>query len=811
MEKQIQIISNWELEKYSSTNRINCPKCDGKKTFTRFVTKDTNGSTNPRRFGDDVLENDLNVGACGRKDKCGHYKHPFAFYKEFFPEKITKKDNSQDQKETQERKILPKQEEKINYIQPKIINHFKKDIEQTALWHYLVESKKMDQDIVRNTFEDYNIGHLPRHENSTLLPIQDAQGNFRTGKIYQFDKEKGSVLKTIKEDGQKLRQIFWLPKTLKIKGNFQTCYFGQHLLTKYPKKPVALVESERTAIYMSCLYPQYNWLATMAMDSLNNPRIKSDLEPFLMENHKVFLFSDKGQEQKWVNKIKDSNLDFFIFDGFKDTNLKKGADIEDLLNSDSNFKLNKQQFKNINKNGITYIKLPRFQDRLLAYKNFVLVHAGLDHRNRRKFNSKNIKNIQIKNTMEDKKIRKPIEEEKNFLTEKIELAMQGSNDPQEYEKALAVDGIKIEKIFDEKGEQTAMSYVMEKDGEEIQIRASEINQKNIELEEVKIDGIIDSKTFLNDKGQQVDEKEATQVEFNIAKVDIQKEQFLEATLLEEPQFIENKKGEISAVVRAIYQDAEGYTKTMVYFDAEGTENAKNGIFQEGDLVVLNREKSKEINGEETFYLENIQENINHFKKEQIDGVVHEKIFLNDRGDKVEEKEATQVEFQIAVPKKEEKKTEEKKNNPYNIKPIDAFELYGLKMGIYDYKKNKSLQNLQVGDVVRASGSVQKNLDGTKEFKKISGGLAVLDGESKARIIAEYNKQKNTGQLEKKEIDNKKDIKKVIIEKTSLSEDKKSVKKDMKINISEEEINKEMSKSERGEKVKEINKEQFLKI
>jgi len=716
MEKQeIQIISNWELEKYSSSNRIDCPKCESKKTFTRFVTRETNGSVNPRRFGDDVLENDPNVGACGRKDKCGHYKHPFAFYKEFFPEKITK-DTSQDQKETQERKILPIQEEKINYIQPKIINHFKKDIEQTALWHYLVESKKMDHDIVRNAFEDYQIGHLPRHENSTLMPIQDAQGNFRTGKIYQFDKEKGSVFKTIKEDGQELRQMFWLQKTLKIKGNFQTCYFGQHLLTKYPDKPVSIVESERTAVYMSCLYPQYNWLATMSAANFTEEKIKIELENNLKQDHQIFIFPDKGQEENWEVKTKNSFLDFHIFDGLKHSDLKLGADIEDLLNSDSNFKLSNKQFKNI-KNDTTNFKLHRFQNRLLADENFVFLYPILDHWDRYNFNSKNIKNIQIKNTDD--------------------------------------------------------------------------------MEETKVRKSIDSKTFLNDTGQQVD---------------IQKEQFLEATLLEDPQFIENKKGEISAVVRAIYQDAEGYTKTMVYFDAEGTENAKNGIFQEGDMVVLNREKSKEINGEETFYLENIQENVNHFRKEQIDGIVHEKVFLNEKGEKVDEKEATQVEFKIAVPKKEEKKEKEKKNDTKTTgKPIDAFELYGLKMGIFEFKNNKSLQNLQVGDVVRASGSVQKNIDGKKEFKKLSGGLSVLDGETKARIISEYNKQKNHSKGEKEEIKNTKDIKNTIVNAMEFSE-KKELKKDTKLEISAEEINKAIAKTDTmSQKTGTKTKEQLIEM
>jgi hypothetical protein len=35
-------------------------------------------------------------------------------------------------------------------------------------------------------------------------------------------------------------------------GDFELkqCYFGEHLLEKYPEKPVAVVESEKTAVDM---------------------------------------------------------------------------------------------------------------------------------------------------------------------------------------------------------------------------------------------------------------------------------------------------------------------------------------------------------------------------------------------------------------------------------------------------------------------------------------------------------------------------------------------------------------------------------
>ena len=44
--------------------------------------------------------------------------------------------------------------------------------------------------------------------------------------------------------------------------NFKNCFFGQHLIYQQPDKPIAIVESEKTAIIASFFMPQYNWLAT---------------------------------------------------------------------------------------------------------------------------------------------------------------------------------------------------------------------------------------------------------------------------------------------------------------------------------------------------------------------------------------------------------------------------------------------------------------------------------------------------------------------------------------------------------------------
>lgn len=39
------------------------------------------------------------------------------------------------------------------------------------------------------------------------------------------------------------------------------CLFGEHLLKKYPDKPVGMVEAEKTALICSALMPQLVWVA----------------------------------------------------------------------------------------------------------------------------------------------------------------------------------------------------------------------------------------------------------------------------------------------------------------------------------------------------------------------------------------------------------------------------------------------------------------------------------------------------------------------------------------------------------------------
>ena len=48
------------------------------------------------------------------------------------------------------------------------------------------------------------------------------------------------------------------------------CLFGEHLLTRYPERIVALVEAEKTAVIGAGFIPEYVWLATGGRSGVND-------------------------------------------------------------------------------------------------------------------------------------------------------------------------------------------------------------------------------------------------------------------------------------------------------------------------------------------------------------------------------------------------------------------------------------------------------------------------------------------------------------------------------------------------------------
>ena len=106
--------------------------------------------------------------------------------------------------------------------------------------------------------------------------------------------------------------------------------FGEHLLID-KTKPVAIVESEKTAVIASVYLPQFIWLAAGSLTNLNAEKC------CVLKGRIVTLFPDLNGFEKWSNKAKElSGLAIFTVSDLlerkaNETEKQQGFDLADYL------------------------------------------------------------------------------------------------------------------------------------------------------------------------------------------------------------------------------------------------------------------------------------------------------------------------------------------------------------------------------------------------------------------------------------------------------------------------------------------------
>jgi predicted P-loop ATPase len=115
------------------------------------------------------------------------------------------------------------------------------------------------------------------------------------------------------------------PYSLKArKGEkYNLCLFGEHLLTN---QVVCLVESEKTAIIASFIYPEFDWLATGGANKLTDEKMH------VLYGRQIYYLNDAdkaGKENSTIKKLKKYEQNFTIIDLFPDQT--NGYDLADAI------------------------------------------------------------------------------------------------------------------------------------------------------------------------------------------------------------------------------------------------------------------------------------------------------------------------------------------------------------------------------------------------------------------------------------------------------------------------------------------------
>ena len=249
-----------------------CPQC-GHKTFVCYV--DENGN---------VL--DESVGKCDRADKCNHHYPP----REYF------QDNNLPvpRPSSVVRPFVPAYVPP-SYIEPEIL---KRSVENkgnhlNCFLRYLEDFAGFEAEKIQRMKSEYYIGAAKHWRGATVFWQVDRFGKVHAGKIMLYDIIQGKRVK------KPFNHVTWAHTVMGLTNfNLKQCLFGEHLLDKYPDKPVAVVESEKTAAILGVVMPS---CVAVACGGCGN------LTPTLCEPLKgrdVILFPDNGKYKEWTEKGK---------------------------------------------------------------------------------------------------------------------------------------------------------------------------------------------------------------------------------------------------------------------------------------------------------------------------------------------------------------------------------------------------------------------------------------------------------------------------------------------------------------------------
>lgn len=299
------------LEPYKGVStRHTCPNCHRQRCFSKYI--DTEKQIQFPEY----------VGRCDHEQKCGYHFTP----RDYFEQNPVEKEKLSDNTFRSYAPVKVVQPVTTSYIDLDIVNQSLRGYPANKLFQFL--SAQFGETETLKLMKKYKVGTSKYWDGATVFWQTDNQGRVRTGKIMLYNSETG---KRVKEP---YNHVTWVHSVLH-KGNYnlKQCFFGEHLLSENKNRPVALVESEKTALIASYYLPQFLWIASGG----KNGSFNANNLPVLA-GRSIVLFPDLGATDYWQSKIglmKSCGIEVQMFDYLEanasEVERKEGYDIADYL------------------------------------------------------------------------------------------------------------------------------------------------------------------------------------------------------------------------------------------------------------------------------------------------------------------------------------------------------------------------------------------------------------------------------------------------------------------------------------------------
>lgn len=243
----------------SSKGKFTCPRCLEKKRFSRFWDSEE------QKFID------ASVGRCDRP-KCGYHLTPKDYFQNTGVNFTNQFSNN----------YIPSPPAPKDYLNASLISKYANNYSTNNFINFLC--KIFEKPVVKKIILRYLLCSINKPWNGSVIFWElDNKGILRYGKIMKYHSHNG---KRIKEPYNHVGSFHKVYHGKDSNYNYDRCLFGLHLINEDASKPIAIVESEKTAIIMSEIDPKYIWLACGSINGINEHIFNP------ISHRKIILFPD---------------------------------------------------------------------------------------------------------------------------------------------------------------------------------------------------------------------------------------------------------------------------------------------------------------------------------------------------------------------------------------------------------------------------------------------------------------------------------------------------------------------------------------
>lgn len=315
------------------SRKTTCPHCGKAKCFRPYVDAETGK----------ILADFC--GICDHVNSCGYHNPPRQLFHDY-PE-LKRELMENDSMVNGQRSILfrhaPKYlpAEPVEYVQTEFfpddwpVKAMNRESTFVRWFRWKLSQLGYPKELIEEVLEHYYVGGTANdiikdglnHGPAVVFWMIDEKGRTHDAKLIAYKSDGHRVpdwansMRAICKKSGRGPQFEETEKTL----------FGLHLLNCYPDKPIAIVESEKSALICALRYPDYLWMATGGCSNLQSRKLR----PLL--NRRLVLFPDSGMYDKWQKLMEQSgHQNYTIVDTLEQ--YESNTDLADLILGEARLK-----------------------------------------------------------------------------------------------------------------------------------------------------------------------------------------------------------------------------------------------------------------------------------------------------------------------------------------------------------------------------------------------------------------------------------------------------------------------------------------